>query len=68
MNSSLWEWDDPTGWKDYPLGVECYSPTGFDRSFCRDKLFDISENLFQRADGGIKLYWTERQGRRTLLF
>lgn len=41
----------------YPVGVDCYTPIGEDRSLCNHRLSERSFELFQVAGGGVDILW-----------
>jgi hypothetical protein len=48
----------------YPIGIDCYAPTGEDRSLCDRLLSKESLKLFQKAGGGINVLWSARDNGR----
>ena len=54
--------EPPSGGERYPVDIDCYAPTGEDRSLCDQMLSKESLGLFQVAGGGIDILWSAQDG------
>jgi hypothetical protein len=50
----------PSSGERYPIGTECYAPTGEDRNLCDQRLKEESPKLFQFAGGGVDVLRSSR--------